>query len=105
MAASIALADAGIRMLDMVTACSLVFTEGGETALLDPGSGEVGHRGVCGGLTVAYLPSLNQVCGMVKHGEQDVDETIQSINSCIEGCLRVHSVMKDCLLKVAQQKT
>ena len=99
MAASIALADAGIRMLDIVTACSLVFNE--DNALLDPAGRELTHRDVFGSVTVAYLPSLNQVCGLVKRGEQDVDESIRSINTCIEGCLRVHSVMKDCLLKVA----
>jgi len=99
MAASIALADAGIQMLDLVTSCSLVYNE--DVSLLDPGHKELLHPDVFGSLTVAYLPSLNQVCGLIKKGEQDVDESIRSINMCIEGCLRVHSLMKDCLVKVA----
>lgn len=102
MAASIALADAGIQMLDIVTSCSLVYNN--DILLMDPCSAEIRHPDVFGSLTVAYLPSLNQVSGLIQNGEQEVDESIKAINMCIEGCLRVHSVMKQCLLQVATQK-
>jgi len=102
MAASIALADAGIQMLDIVTSCSLVYNE--ELSLLDPKNSELQHPSMYGRLTVAYLPSLNQVSGLVKDGEQDVDETIRAISTCIEGCLRVHSVMKECLVKATMDE-
>ena len=98
MAASVALADAGIQMLDVVTSCSLVYNE--DVSLIDPQNSELLHPEIFGSLTVSYLPSLNQVSGLVKNGEQEVDESIKAINSCIEGCLRVHSVIKECLVKV-----
>ena len=102
MAASIALADAGIQMLDIVTSCSLVYND--ELSLIDPINSELHHPDIYGRLTVAYLPSLNQVSGLIKDGEQDVDESIGAINACIEGCLRVHSVMKECLVKVTMDE-
>jgi len=102
MAASVALADAGIQMLDVVTSCSLVYND--ELSLLDPGNTELLHPNIFGSLTVAYLPSLNQVSALIKNGEQDLDDSIKSINVCIEGCLRVHSVMKECL-QVTMDKT
>ena len=49
-------------------------------------------------LTIAYLPSLNQVSCLIKDGEQSIDDSIASVNKCIEACLRLHSVMKDCLV-------
>lgn len=97
MAASIALADAGIQMLDIVTSCSLVYND--DISLLDPVYTELQHPSIFGRLTLSYLPSLNQISGLIKDGEQDVDETIRGINTCIEGCLRVHSIMKECLVK------
>lgn len=104
MVASTALADAGIQMLDVVTSASLVHSATDNVRLLDPTHGEMVHPDVCGGVTVAYLPSLNQVSGLLHNGEQEVDETIKGINMCIEGCLRVHSLMKECLLQVAREK-
>ena len=101
-AASVAIADAGIEMLDLVTSCSLVFND--KVTCIDPDNIEALHPDINGSLTVAYLPSLNQISCLLKDGEQDVDESITVINTCIEACLRVHEIMKECLVRSASDK-
>ena len=96
MASSVALADAGIEMVDLVTSSSLVFND--KVLCMDPTLKERLHPSIMGSLTIAYLPSLNQVSCLIKDGEQSIDDSIASVNKCIEACLRLHSVMKDCLV-------
>lgn len=101
-AASVALADAGIEMLDLVTSCSAVFND--KLMLTDPTNEEINHADVFGNITVAYLPSLNEISCLLKDGAQDVNDSISSINSCIESCLRIHSVMKECLVASERER-
>lgn len=98
-AASVALADAGIEMLDLVTSSSLVFNDA--TVCLDPDAAEQSHRDVDGKMSVAYLPSLNKVSCLLQDGAVDVDRSVDLVNQCLEGCLRIHSVMKECLLRAS----
>ena len=92
-AASIALADAGIEMLDLVSCCAVAFTD--KTIRIDPSGEEISQ---CKGhLITAYLPSLNQISLLLKKGEETLDDTVQNIIACIEACLRVHKSMKECL--------
>lgn len=94
-AASVALADAGIEMLDLVTSCSAVYNDA--VMLNDPSNFELTHRDILGKVAIAYLPSLNQISCLLKDGEQSTEESIKSVNACIESCLRVHSIMRECL--------
>ena len=55
MASSVALADAGIEMVDFLTPSSLVFND------MDPTLKERLHPSIVGSLTIAYLPLFNQV--------------------------------------------
>lgn len=96
-AASIALAEAGIEMTDLVTASSLIFNKDGSYCL-DPTEIEQCSKDVTGKMTVAYLPSLNQISCLLQDGEINVDQSVEMINACIEGCLRMHELMKDCLV-------
>ena len=95
-AAAIALADAGIEMTDLVTSSSLVFND--DFYCLDPTESEQCSKNIIGKMTVAYLPSLNQISCLLQDGEVDVDKSVGMINTCIEGCLRMHELMKDCLV-------
>ena len=92
MASSVALADAGIEMVDLVTPSSLVFND------IDPTLKERLHPSIIGSLTIAYLPLLNQVSCLTKDGEQSIDDSIASVNKCIEAYLWLHFLMKDCLV-------
>lgn len=99
MAAAVALADAGIEMVDLVTSTSLVFND--KLSCLDPDANEETNSDMNGHMTVAYLPSLNKISCMLQNGELDVEQSIRFVNTCLEGCLRVHAVMKDCLQRAA----
>ena len=97
-AASVALADAGIEMVDLVTSASLVFNR--DAALLDPDANEE-QAGTDGTMSLAYLPSLNKVSCLLQDGVADVARSVDLVNTCLEGCLRVHGVMKECLLRAS----
>jgi len=101
-ASSIALADAGIEMLDLVTSSSMVFND--KIECLDPTAKELNHPSIVGSLTLGYLPSLNQISCLLKDGEQSVDKDVMCVTTCIKSCLRVHSVMKDCLVESTIEK-
>ena len=98
-AASVALADAGIEMVDLVTSSSLVFSDA--TVCLDPDAAEQAHKDVDGKMSVAYLPSLNKVSCLLQDGAVDVERSVELVNQCLEGCLRVHGIMKECLLRAS----
>ena len=100
--ASLALADAGIETYDLVTACSLVFDN--DHVALDPLITEISKSKKRGIITVAYLPSLNEISCIVQDGNVNSERSVACINQCISGCIRTHSVMKDCLIAGAKRK-
>ena len=100
--ASLALADADIEMYDLVTACSLVFDD--EQIALDPLIDEMSQTSSRGVLTIGYLPSLNIMSCIMQDGIMDSERSIACIKECIRGCIRTHSVMKDCLVAGAKRK-
>ena len=67
-AASLALADAGVEMYDMVTACSAALIEqnGTSAVVLDPTWDEEFHA--TGLLTLAFSPSLSAVTHLLQTG-------------------------------------
>ncbi|XP_065657219.1 exosome complex component MTR3 isoform X2 [Hydra vulgaris] len=97
-AASIALADAGIEMLDLVTSCETAFSN--ETSIqrvcVDPSSEEISHSK--GRVVIAYMPSLNKISYLSMQGEETIDDSMQNVIICIEGCLRIYKYMKECIM-------
>lgn len=100
--AALALSDAGIEMYDLVTSCSIVFDN--ETFALDPLCDEVSRHLMKSTMTIAYLPSLNKISCIVQDGNSYSERSIFCIKKCIEGCIRTHAVMKDCLVAGAKRK-
>ena len=100
--ASLALADARIEMYDLVTACSLVFD--GDYIALDPTYEEVNQDPSRGCLMLGYLPSLNRISCMIQNGTAATERNIVFIKKCIEGCIRMHGVMQDCLVNGSLKK-
>ncbi|CAO3639920.1 unnamed protein product [Cunninghamella echinulata] len=93
-AASVALADAGIEMLDQVTACSAVFTK--DHILLDGTNME--EKQQSGSLLVSYMPSLNEVTHFMQSGQSDMDAITKATEQCIDGCSKIYSVMSAALI-------
>lgn len=97
-ASSVALADAGIEMLDLVTACSTVFVD--DHILMDGTEEEESQKD--GSLVLSYMPSLNEVTYMLQVGQSDSIVTSKAVENCIDGCSKIYSVMSNALLKSLQ---
>ncbi|XP_033640529.1 exosome complex component MTR3-like [Asterias rubens] len=113
--ASVAVADAGIEMYDVIVGCALR-QAGVETSVLDPTTSEefrsrldpdetvntaVNH----GSVTVAYLPSLNQLSAVQQTGELDHEVAVQCLKKCIEGCVGMFPVVNQCLTRAVKRKS
>ncbi|KAI8149958.1 ribosomal protein S5 domain 2-type protein [Fennellomyces sp. T-0311] len=94
-AASTALADAGIEMLDQVTACSALLAE--NQIIMDGTDSEEQQKD--GSMVVSYMPSLNEVTHILQSGISEAAATSQAIEQCIDGCSKIYSVMSTALLQ------
>jgi len=92
-AASLALADAGIEMFDLVSACAAAKVDG--AIVLDPD--EVEEKYQSGGLTVALMPSLNEITQLYQSGELEYEKAIEAQQLCLDGCAKLYSLMTHCL--------
>jgi len=104
-AASMALADAGVQMYDLVLGCGLRFSAG--RCLLDPTAAEefpgssgpaAGIAGGEGAMTVALLPSLGQLSALMGYGEWcGVEEVRQAVQAAMAACQRLYPAAQHCL--------
>lgn len=104
--ASLALADAGIEMYDLVLGCSM--RQDGTSYVVDPSyMEENGCNSVScenqGGLTVAFLPSLNQISGLQSDGEMTEETLTAGVRTCIEGCYKLYPVIQHALTKAVRK--
>ncbi|TPX62625.1 hypothetical protein PhCBS80983_g00245 [Powellomyces hirtus] len=91
--ASLALADAGIEMVDAVAACAAGYF--GSTICLDPTEEEEGYEG--GSLVLSYMPSLNEVTHVIQSGETSTATTVKALELCVDACSQIHTVMQQSL--------
>lgn len=107
-AASVALADAGIEMYDVVTGCSL--RQHGHQVLIDPTALEESrpesiqnpiNQGV---VTMGLMPSLNQISALSQKGEIEHQKTVDAIKLCVETCQKIYPVLQHCLVKAVEKK-
>ncbi|XP_069573009.1 exosome complex component MTR3 [Brachyistius frenatus] len=104
--ASLALADAGIEMYDLVLGCSV--RQDGASYVVDPSHEEENRRSSVGGenqgrLVVAFLPSLNQVSGLRSDGEMSEDTLTAGVRTCIEGCYKLYPAVQQALTKAVRK--
>ncbi|OCH94978.1 mRNA transport regulator 3 [Obba rivulosa] len=98
-AASTALADAGIEMLGLVIACSACTI--GKEIWLDPNNDEA--QASSGTLIYASMPALGTVTNVSQNGRLTPDEAIRCMEACQERCIDIHAVVAEALLENAQQ--
>lgn len=100
--ASVAVANAGIEMYDVVIGCSV--RQAGDDLLVDPTSAEE-YYGLSSmqprqaSITAGVLPSLNQVSGLVQRGQLECQDSIKALQQCFEGSQRVFPLIYECLKK------
>lgn len=104
--ASLALADAGIEMYDLVLGCSI--RQDGASYMVDPTYLEEngcssGGEDNQGRLTVAFLPSLNQISGLQSDGEMAEETLTAGVRTCIEGCYKLYPVIQQALAKATRK--
>ncbi|XP_067159045.1 exosome complex component MTR3 [Apteryx mantelli] len=103
-AAALALADAGVEMYDLAVGCALCRPPGAAAAwLLQPSEPE--ERRAAARLTVALLPSLNQVSGLLGGGQGGPpDSWAQALRLGLDGCHRLYPVLRQSLLRAARRR-
>ncbi|GAM18166.1 hypothetical protein SAMD00019534_013410 [Acytostelium subglobosum LB1] len=100
-AASMALADAGVEMYDMVASCSSVCL--GDKVLLDPTHKEE-SLAQAGHVLVSKMPSLNEITQLLQTGELSYSNVVDGIDLCIDGCDKMYSIMRQSLVDSLQKK-
>ncbi|VDI56956.1 exosome complex component MTR3 [Mytilus galloprovincialis] len=98
--ASMALADAGIEVYDLVIGCSMKIHE--DKVLTDPtvneeydsqNSKELNH----GSITIGFMPSLNQISAITSKGEIQIDFLKRAMTDCVEACQKIYPAMQQTL--------
>lgn len=90
--ASVALAAAGIEMYDLVSACTVSWN--GENILLDPVAEEEDESNQKGTLTVACMPSLDQITQLFQNGEMDLSKVQEGVEVCLDGCEKIYGLLQ-----------
>jgi len=92
-AASLAIADAGIPLRDLVVACAAGKID--DTVVLDLYDAEdkLGMADV----PVAYMPNLNAVTLLQMDGVLAPEEFETAVNMAVEGCKKIYLVQKEAL--------
>lgn len=93
-AASLALADARVELFDLVPACSVVRDD--EGLILDPTAEQ--EEASDASLLVGYMPSLDETTQLVHHGKTTGEMLQQGVNLGLDGCLKLHQLMKTTLI-------
>lgn len=94
-AASVALADAGINMRDLVAACAAGKVS--DTIVLDINDEE--DKEGQADMPIAYLPNLNQVTLMQVDGVLSKEEYKKCLDMALQGCKKVYQLQKEALMK------
>lgn len=94
-AASVALADAGINMRDLVAACAAGKVD--EKIVLDINDTEDKEGGA--DMPVAYMPRLEQVTLLQLDGNLSADQFNECLDKAIGGCKMVYEIQKQALMQ------
>jgi len=91
--ASLALADAGIPMRDLVVACAAGKVDGHLVLDLNDVEDKEGEAD----LPLAWIPVLNAVTLLQMDGKATLEEFEQLVNMAVEGCKQIYKLQKEAL--------
>ena len=94
-AAAVALADAGIPMRDMVSACAA--GKVADTIILDVNNEE--DQAGQADMPIAYMPNLNRITLLQLDGIMSLEEYNKCIETGIHGCKLVYQLQKQALIE------
>ncbi|MDH5635007.1 MAG: exosome complex exonuclease Rrp41, partial [Candidatus Bathyarchaeota archaeon] len=91
--ASLALADAGIPMRDLIVACASGKIEGQLAVDLSDAEDKEGEADV----PVAFMPNLNAITLLQMDGQLTLEEFEKAIELSLEGCKQLYAMQKEAL--------
>ncbi len=91
--ASLALADAGIPMRDLVVACAA--GKAGDKMVVD--LNDIEDKEGDADVPVAYLPSFDAVSLLQMDGQLTTEEFQQALVMALDGCKQIHAMQKEAL--------
>jgi exosome complex component RRP41 len=91
--ASLALADAGIPMRDLVVACAAGKADGKLIVDLMDTEDKIGEADV----PVAFMPNLNAITLLQMDGTLLIDEFEKTIGMALDGCKQIYALQKEAL--------
>ncbi len=94
-AASVALADAGINMKDLVSACAAGRLS--ENIVLD--INDLEDKEGDADMPVAYLPNMEQITLLQLDGKLSTSQFNECLNKAIQGCKLIYEIQKEALMK------
>jgi exosome complex component RRP41 len=93
-AASVALADAGINMRDLVSACAAGKVAGQIVLDVDDSEDKEGQAD----LPIALMPTSNQVTLLQLDGQLNDEEFNNAFNFALDGCKKVYQLQREALI-------
>eukprot|EP00457_Paulinella_chromatophora_P015356 gb/GEZN01015958.1/.p1 GENE.gb/GEZN01015958.1/~~gb/GEZN01015958.1/.p1 ORF type:complete len:264 (+),score=30.45 gb/GEZN01015958.1/:79-870(+) len=96
---SLALADAGVDLFNLVAACDV--GRSGLRCLVGPSNAEMLHRDYQATILIAYMPVLRQITYVSQTGTLDFEVASEMIELCTDACSQLYSLMRRCLLDAA----
>ena len=93
-AASVALADAGINMRDLVSACAAGKVAGQVVLDVDDTEDKEGQAD----LPIAIMPNSNQVTLLQLDGQLNSEEFSKAFNWALDGCRKVYQLQREALI-------
>jgi len=91
--ASLALADAGVPMRDLVAACAAGKVDGTIALDLMDTEDKMGSADV----PIALMPNLNAITLLQMDGILSLEEFENAVNLALEGCMKIHALQKEAL--------
>nr|BAJ99715.1 predicted protein [Hordeum vulgare subsp. vulgare] len=89
--ASLALADAGIMMYDLVTSVSVSCL--GKNVIIDPTSDEEAWQD--GGLMVSYMPARKEITQLTLTGEWTDGKITNAVELCMDACSKLCEILRE----------
>ncbi|KAK3002813.1 hypothetical protein RJ639_019191 [Escallonia herrerae] len=95
--ASVALADAGIMMYDLVASVSVSCL--GKNLIIDPVLEEESYQD--GSLMISSMPSRDEVTQLTITGEWSAAKIHEAMTLCLDACSKLGKIMRSCLKEAA----
>ncbi|CAI9105045.1 OLC1v1003887C1 [Oldenlandia corymbosa var. corymbosa] len=95
--ASLALADAGIMLYDLVASASVSYL--GKNLVMDPITEEESYQD--GSMMITCMPSRNEVTQLTLTGDWSTPKIHEAMELCLDACSKLAKIMRSCLKEAA----